>query len=167
MSLADSYLDRDGLKIAIGGIVGVRAQLVDGTFLESGDQAGWQTFVEDRLVINTSEINAKLRKRYAAPFDAPFPKVVTGWLAAITLPDLYEARGWDDSDAGADSVAKAAERARTQMQEAADSEIGLFDLPLRQDTTETGVSKGGPRGYSEASPYGWLDVQADTIGGDP
>src|SRR5690348_12766557 len=122
MSLTGSLLDRAELKVAIGGIVGVRAQLVDGTFLESGDQAAWQTFVEDRLVINTSEIHAKLRKRYAVPFADPPPKVACGWLAAITLHDLYEARGWDDSDQGSDSVAKAAERARTQMQEAADSE---------------------------------------------
>lgn len=165
MALTGSYLDRAELKVAIGGIVGVRAQLVDGTFLATVDQAAWQTFVEDRLVINSSEITSKLRKRYAAPFASPVPKVVVGWLAAITLPDLYEARGWNDSDQGADSVEKAAERARTQMQEAADSEIGLYDLPLRQDTTETGISKGGPRGYSEASPYSWLDEQAAIVGG--
>jgi len=46
-----------------------------------------------------------------------------------------------------------------ELKEAADSKDGLFDLPLRADTTATGVSKGGPRGYSEASPYTNLDRQ--------
>lgn len=165
MSLTGSYLDRAELKVAIGGIVGVRAQLVDGTFLESGDQAAWQAFVEDRLIINTSEINAKLTKRYAAPFASPFPKVVIGWLAAITLPDLYKARGWNDSDEGADDVKEDAERARTQMQEAADSEIGLFDLPLRQNTTASGISQGNPQSYSEQSPWSWTDAQSEAIRG--
>jgi hypothetical protein len=165
MPLDGSYLDRAELKVAIGGIVGVRAQLVDGTFLEVGNQAAWQSFVEDRLVIATSEINARLRKRYAAPFATPVPKTVIGWLAALVLPELYEARGWDDSDAHAEDVKAGAARAREQMKEAADSEIGLFDLPLRQDVTGTGIAKGGPLGYSEQSPYSWTDAQADEIRG--
>ena len=56
-----------------------------------------------------------------------------------------------------------AERAREQMKEAADSEIGLYDLPLLNDVTTDGISKGGPLGYSEQSPYSWTDEQADAI----
>jgi len=162
--LLGSYLDRDGLKIAIGGVAGVRAQLVDGTFLvDGGDIASWVLFVESRLVIRTSEINARLKKRYAVPFEEP-SQVVCGWLAALVLPDLYEARGWDDSDAFAQSIAAGATLAREQMKEAADSEVGLFDLPLRQDEdAASGISKGGPLGYAEASPYTWMDEQVAAV----
>ncbi len=47
------------------------------------------------------------------------------------------------------------------MKEAADSAEGLFELPLRADLETSGVSKGGPLGYTEASPYRWTDRQAD------
>lgn len=169
MPLLGSYMDRDDLKIAIGGVAGVRQQLVDGTFLaDSGDIASWVLFVESRLVIRTSEINARLRKRYAVPFADPTPEVVKGWLAALVLPDLYEARGWDDSDAHAQSLKDAAALAREQMKEAADSDVGLYDLPLAQDDTTSAISKGGPQGYSEQSPYSWTDAQSDAVGrGDP
>lgn len=170
MPLLGSYMDRDDLKIAIGGVVGVRAQLVDGTFMSDGaDIASWRLFVEQRLVVRTSEINARLRKRYAVPFeDQRVPEVIRGWLAALVLPDLYEARGWDDSDAFAQSMRENATAAREAMKEAADSDVGLYDLPLAQDDTASAISKGGPLGYSEQSPYTWSDVQRDAVdAGEP
>ena len=60
-------------------------------------------------------------------------------------------------------IVEAEAAAKSEVTEAADSEEGKFDLPLRQDTTATGVSKGGPLGYSEVSPYTWTDRQREAL----
>lgn len=161
MALTGSYLDRTEFKARTVAPV----HLVDGLHLDVTNRAPWITFVESRLVIETSRINSQLRKRYAAPFAAPVPEIVLGWLAAIVTPKLYERRGWDPADAQAVALLADAELARTELQQAADSVEGLFDLPLRQDSTSTGIARGGPRGYAEASPYEWTDVQRDRVRG--
>jgi hypothetical protein len=162
MALANSYLDVTELKARTI----APASLVDGLHLPAGaDRTAWEEFVEHRLVVGTSEINARLRKRYAVPFEAPVPEMVLAWLTAIVTPKLYERRGWDPSDAQAVEILAEAERSREQMKEAADSEIGLYDLPLLNDVTTDGISKGGPFGYAEASPYSAFDVQVETIRG--
>ncbi len=122
-------------------------------------------FVESRLAIGTSEINGRLRKRYMAPFASPVPEAVLGWLTAIVTPELYFRRGWDPASEQGAAIIDAAKRAREEIKEAADSKEGLWDLPLREDTTDEGISKGGPLAYSEASPYEWLDVQREAIRG--
>lgn len=122
-------------------------------------------FLRKRLAYHSSRINARCRKRYAAPFADPPPELVLGWLVDVTTLDAYQARGWNPSDEQSVLVKEAAERAETETKEAADGEAGLFDLPLREDTTAEGVSRGGPLGYVEASPYTWTDVQAEAIRG--
>jgi len=123
------------------------------------------TFVASRLAIGTSEINGLLRKRYATPFVDPVPEVVLGWLTDIVTPEIYERRGWNPGDAQSQLIIDAATRARAQMKEAADSVTGLWELPLRENTTADGISKGGPLVYSEQSPWTWTDVQADHLRG--
>lgn len=156
MALEGSYLDVDGLKARTI----APDHLVDGLHLDESNRAPWVAFVESRLKIETSRINGQLRKRYAAPFEDPVPEVVLGWLAALVVPSLYRKRGWDPSDQQSADVLADAQTARDEIAEAADAEGGKFDLPLRADTTATGIARGGPRAYSEASPYDWLDVQA-------
>lgn len=160
MALTGSYLDRQAFKARTVAPV----HLVDGLHLDETNRAPWVTFVESRLVIETSRINAQLRKRYAVPFAEPVPEIVLGWLAALVTPKIYERRGWDPSDAQAQSILADAELARTELQQAADAADGLFDLPLLQTSTATGISRGGPLGYSEASPYTWIDRQRDEVG---
>lgn len=156
MALAGSYLDVAEFKARTI----APASLVDGAHLAV--PAPWTAFVESRLKINTSRINARLTKRYAVPFAAPYEEIVLGWLTSMTTVDLYEKRGWDPSDAQAQRLIDAVAQAEAEMKEAADAEEGLYELPLRADLpTETGVAKGGPLGYSEASPYTWLDLQRD------
>jgi len=116
-------------------------------------------FVASSLVDESAYIDARLRKRYAAPFQAPYPPVVLRWLNQLVTLKSMMALGFNPQSPQ-DSLAKEQhDIAVAELKEAADSKDGLFDLPLRADTTATGVSKGGPRGYSEESPYTNLDRQ--------
>lgn len=104
-------------------------------------------------------IDTRLRKRYAAPFVAPYPEAVIGWLTSIVTHLCYLRLGFDPNDAQAADVVAEATTAKAEVLEAADSEKGLFDLPLRADTTTTGIAKQGPQAYVEASPYVWANRQ--------
>lgn len=171
MALTGSYLDRDELAArTIAPTSLVQGDFIDPTGAFSSEpyisrRNAWRTFVDSTLIIETSRINTRLRKRYAVPFEAATcPEIVRGWLVAAVTPLLYKRRGVDQSDAQFQSLLDAAEAALAEQKEAADSNEGLLDLPIRQDTTETGISLGGPLGYSEPSPYDWLDVQREAVG---
>lgn len=122
-------------------------------------------FLDAQLSMVTDRINSQLRKRYAVPFESPVPEIFLGWLTAIVTPLAYRKRGWNPSDEQSQAIEQDRKDALAEVQLAADSEIGLFDLPLRETTGESGISRGGPLGYSEASPYDWTDVQAEAIRG--
>lgn len=122
-------------------------------------------FVEAQIEIASSEIDSRLRKRYAVPFTSSVPTIVKRWLEAIITPELYLKRGMDPQNTQLERHFAAAERAREQMKEAADSETGLYDLPLLNTADPSAVSKGGPYGYAEASPYDWIDAQSEAIRG--
>lgn len=122
-------------------------------------------FLLSRLIFHTSRINARLRKRYDAPFASPVPEIVLGWLVALVTLEGYQKRGWNPSDAQSAQIVTAATEASADLLEAANSEEGLLDLPVRENTTDTGISKGGPFGYSEPSPYDWIDAQTEAIRG--
>jgi hypothetical protein len=129
---------------------------------------GW---LLEQLTFWSSWIDSRLKKRYAAPFAAPpnTPPTVLGWLARIVDAELYLKRGYDPNDKQSARVDTRADTARAEIQEAADSEKGLFELPLRADEpAATAITRGGPLGYTEQSPYTWSDVQRDAhLGGDP
>lgn len=120
---------------------------------------GW---IDGQLTYWSGWIDSRLRKRYAAPFSAPYPEAVTGWLARIVTVRCFLRRGVDPTDLQFEEIKADADRAMEEIKEAADSNEGLFDLPLRADTTASGISRGGPFGYSEQSPYVWTDGQAET-----
>jgi hypothetical protein len=105
-------------------------------------------------------IDSKLRKRYAAPFLAPVAPAVEGWLSRIVTPAVWTKRGVNATDEQWQYVAAEAEAARKEIEEAANSETGLFDLPLRGNTTDSGIVRGVPFSYSEASPYVSQSLQA-------
>lgn len=119
----------------------------------------YPTFFATQLEDRSAWMESRLRKRYG-PFEAPYTQALKGWLAALVTVRAYLKRGVDPNDAQWLEVKKAAEDALAEIKEAADSNEGLFDLPLRADTTATGITKGGPFSYSEQSPYVWKDVQA-------
>jgi hypothetical protein len=147
-----NYLDTTGLKLR------TVMPTLDFDALDSG-------FVTARITVGCSEINSRLRKRYAVPFALPAPEVICGWLTAIVTPDLYFRRGWDPASEQGLAILAEAARAREEMKEAADSNEGLFDLPTREDLTASAITQGTPMVYSEASPYSWTDVQSETLRG--
>lgn len=123
-------------------------------------------FLAAKLARRSAAIDSRLRKRYAAPFAAPYPDKVIEWLLAGVTLAAYLKLGVDPLDAQIADIKEAAQTADEELKEAADSNTGLFDLPLRADTTDDGISKGGTLGYSEQSPYVWKDVQVDAARGD-
>jgi hypothetical protein len=102
-------------------------------------------------------MDARLRKRYAVPFASPVPPAVQGWLTDIVGLNVLLRRGTDPSDAQFQEFKAKHDTAMAEVREAADSVEGLFDLPLRDDTPATGITKRPPRGYSETSPYVFTD----------
>lgn len=119
-------------------------------------------FLARRLSKTSAMIDARLAKRYAVPFADPPPEAVQRWLTAIVTRDAYLKRGIDPNDLQWPDIVAAANAALAEITEAADSEKGLFELPLRADLPSTSAAtKGGPYGYSEASPYVAFDVQRD------
>ncbi len=113
-------------------------------------------------------IDARLTKRYDVPFATPVPEIIKLWLSTIVTMRALLKRGIDPSDVDVSLLREDYDRVvgtpanPGEIQEAAEAEKGLFELPLRQDVSASGVSKGGPRTYSEASPYAWRDEQAAT-----
>jgi len=112
-------------------------------------------------------IDSRLRKRYASPFAAydatpPTPLAVQGWIARIVTVRVWLKRGVDPNDLQFDVINVDATSALEEIAEAANSDTGLYDLPLRVDEDGTALSRGTPRSYSEASPYVWTDRQSAT-----
>jgi hypothetical protein len=120
---------------------------------------GW---LDAQLAYWSGWIDSRLRKRYAAPFSAPYPQAVQGWLARIVTERAWLRRGVNPQDEQWQSVHNDAEEAKREVLEAANGELGLFELPLRGDTNASGLAHAFGHAYSEASPYVSLDGQART-----
>lgn len=116
-------------------------------------------FLDAQLTSWSSRIDAQLSKRYAAPFASPVPEIVLEWLTRCVTVRAYLKRGVNPSDEQFAAIKEDAEAALKEVEAAANSQTGLYDLPLRSDTTASGITKGGPLAYSEQSPYVWADYQ--------
>lgn len=122
-------------------------------------QPGWTL---KKLAFLSRLIDARLRKRYAVPFASPYPEVVQHWLARLATVECYLKRGVDPTDAQFAAMKEAAAEAWAEITEAANSDTGLFDLPLIADAqAQSGISKGAPLAYTEVSPYVWRDHQLE------
>ncbi len=119
---------------------------------------GW---FEAQFAAATSWIESRLRKRYAAPFQRPYVYALETWLVDLVTLRAFLKKGIRQTDEQFQEAVRADKRAREEITEAAGSVTGLFDLPLRANTDQAGIVKGGPLGYSEASPYVHQDVQAE------
>src|SRR5688572_174189 len=65
-------------------------------------------------------IDARLRKRYAAPFAVPYPEAVKDWLTRIVTHLCYLRRGYDPSDPQAAEIAAERTSAEAEVVEAAE-----------------------------------------------
>lgn len=106
--------------------------------------------------------DARLQKRYATPFLAPYPEALRFAVAQVLVYLLFMKRGFNPSSEQDGLVQSNRDEALTWLKEAADSKEGLVELPLREDLKATeGITRGGPLVYHEASPYKWTDTQRD------
>lgn len=124
-------------------------------------EANAPDWVQRALERKSRWIDARLRKRYAVPFASPVPETVLDWLARIVTLELLLKHGVDPTDLQFQAYRESAERAEAEVAEAANSETGLFDLPLLANVSASGIVHGGPFGYSEQSPYVGFDLQAE------
>ncbi len=90
----------------------------------------------------------------------PVPDVVLKWLTHLVTLDVLERHGVDPADALAVRRADDAKQAKAELEEAANSREGLWDLPV-DDDQGSAITTGGPRFYSETSPYVGQDVEEE------
>lgn len=162
-----SYLTLDEFK--------VRARMpsedIDVLEEESAPAPGDPGFVSLALIDRSAEINDRLKKRYVVPFgtwspSSTAPPIIKRWVAVLVTADCYEKRGQNAGSDRDEVVERARAQVDAQIEQAANSETGLFELPLLASAPgASGVTQGGPFGYSEASPYSWTDVQAEILRG--
>jgi hypothetical protein len=125
-------------------------------------------YVESLLAEWQSRMDSVLRKRYAVPFVTPVPEVVKGWLARLVTPFVYRRRGVNPSDSQIEDIKEDAKAAWDEIMQAANSETGLYDLPLAENQQSSAVVYGGPLGYAEVSPWRWTEIQREeTEDGQP
>ena len=93
-------------------------------------------------------------------YTAPTPIVETflQWLTDLVNLDVLRARRVSPDVDRAIFEAEAA-RVLAEVEKAANSKDGLFDLPMVADTQSSAVKKGGPLYYSESSPFVSADRQ--------
>jgi hypothetical protein len=121
-------------------------------------------FLAAQIASAEAWINARLWKRYDVPFSSA-PEIVKSWVTILVTPAAYAKMGWQpSSESDRESILVPAETARAEVKEAADSETGLFELPLRAGSTAEGISRGATLSYSEASPYTWQTEQRRRAG---
>lgn len=115
-------------------------------------EPGW---IDTQLQVASGFIDSRLRKRCPVPFTDPAPLAVRGWLAALVTPLIYQRLGVSPTDEQYLDTIKERDRARADLQEAANGSAGLFDLPAIEGQDPSAVSKGFPRHTSQVSPFAW------------
>lgn len=124
-----------------------------------------QNWLVEQIASVSRLIDGRLSKRYASPFAQPYPEILKNWVVRIVTPRVYLRRGVSPSDEQFTVIKEDGDAAWLEVKEAADSKDGLFELPAKETDSTNGVTRGGPLGYAEASPYTWTDVQAESIYG--
>lgn len=121
---------------------------------------GW---LEVQYAVYGAWLDGRLRKRYAAPFAAPYPLIAEVWLTALITLRANLKLGVRQTDEQFQQAVEDAKVARDDVKEAADAKDGLFDLPLRSDTAEGGIVATATAMQAEHSPYVGFTIQ-QTLG---
>lgn len=87
----------------------------------------------------------------AAP---PVPETILRWLTILVTADVFRRHGVNPNDPLMVGLVDEVKQVRAEIEEAANSQTGLFDLPTSEDQASA-VTTGGPFVYSEQSPYTW------------
>lgn len=124
---------------------------------------GW---LSTQIGAASAMINGRLSKRYRVPFAGPpYPELILNWIVDIVSFNAWLKRGIAPNDEAIAAFKEKHDAAVAAVLEAANSEVGLFELPgvVPAPGTEqtSGVALGDPQSYSEASPYVSTDRQRD------
>lgn len=149
--MASSYLTLDQFK--------ARTVLPD-SYVDSVETRASGFTLAQIAQVSSLDLDGRLRKRYAAPFQAPVPEAILVWVTRIVSFRVLTRYGWDPQDPTCSLVQQDLNDALAQIKEAADAVDGLWDLPLRDDTTASGIVAPATRAYSEQGPYVGLSKQA-------
>ncbi len=90
----------------------------------------------------------------------PVPDAILKWLTHLVTLDVLERHGADPNDPFVMRRADDAKQAKADLLEAANSRDGLWDLPV-DDDQGSAITTGGPRFYSETSPYVGQDIEEE------
>ena len=94
---------------------------------------------------------------YIAP--TPVPEIALGWLVSMVDVDIWDRRGVNAQDPTIVRYVDKVTKADAQIAQAANSDIGLFELPFNDSIASSAINHGGPLSYSEASPFVGADRQ--------
>ncbi|MCC6557187.1 MAG: DUF1320 family protein [Polyangiaceae bacterium] len=113
----------------------------------------------------SAHFDSKLAKRYATPFQQPYPDAIIDQVARVVAYRLTLKRGFNPSSEQDQLIKEEKDEALAWLSETADAQNGKVELPIRQATPPdvAAVNAGGPLGYSEASPYTWMDIQLEDV----
>lgn len=115
-------------------------------------------FVLAQCELRSRDVEDKLRLRYRIPFPERH-STIERWIVWLVNVEVAFAIGFDNIDTGVELLREAATKAETEIAAAANPAIPAINLPLVDRTDASAISKGGPRGYSESSPYTWISRQ--------
>jgi len=106
--------------------------------------------------------DARLAKRYATPFQEPYPEALRSAVAYCVVYRLYQKRGPNPGSALEEAVLRDYNEAKDWFKEAANSKDGLIELPPREDgDDDKGVVQGGPLCVNDLTPYDAMQAQAE------
>lgn len=112
--------------------------------------------------------DARLHKRYNTPFAEPYPEAIRFHVAQVVSYQVWIKVGYNPGSAQDEGIKTARDDALAWLKDAADSQDGTVELPVRE-TPATGdasaISRSRPLSYNEASPYVWTRIQASRARG--
>ena len=88
----------------------------------------------------------------------PVPETVLQWLAILVSWDAFTKRGRNPEDPLIADLRDDRTRVLTEVDQAANSNDGRFDLPINEEA-DSAVTTGGPLFYTESSPFVSADRQ--------